>query len=55
VRCFFADVEMTGWADVAAEFVDCHFAGRLHQCKFWGSEHWAREVAAVRETEEVST
>jgi hypothetical protein len=51
VRCFFAVVEMTGWADAAAEFVDCRFADRLHQCRFWGSEHWAREVAAERETE----
>jgi hypothetical protein len=36
LRCVFSDVDITGWADTAAEFVDCRFTGRLTDCKFWG-------------------
>jgi hypothetical protein len=31
---------MKGWADTAAEFVDCRFTGRLRECKFWGRPHF---------------
>jgi hypothetical protein len=40
VRCLFSDVEMRGWADTAAEFVDCRFTGRLDECKFWGAPRY---------------
>ena len=36
VRCEFSDADLWGWSAVAAEFVDCRFAGKLRRCRFWG-------------------
>lgn len=35
-RCSFDDAKIHDWWGDAAEFIDCHFAGRLTMCRFEG-------------------
>jgi len=35
-RCTFDDAKIDAWESFTAEFVDCHFAGRLNNVRFYG-------------------
>lgn len=35
-RCTFDAARLDGWRSTLAEFVDCHFAGKVRSVKFWG-------------------
>ncbi|HEU5287079.1 MAG TPA: pentapeptide repeat-containing protein [Candidatus Limnocylindria bacterium] len=35
-RCSFADAKIDAWESFTAEFVDCVFAGRVHNVRFYG-------------------
>jgi hypothetical protein len=35
-RCTFDGAELDGWTAATAEFIDCHFAGRVSHVRFYG-------------------
>jgi len=38
-RCSFRGSKIDGWNTTEAEFVDCTFAGRINQARFWGQPY----------------